>query len=372
MKIYLVGGAVRDELLGIPVHERDYVVVGATPEHLVEQGFTPVGKDFPVFLHPDTNEEYALARTERKSGQGYTGFDCYAAPDVTLEEDLQRRDLTINAIAKADSGELIDPWGGLEDIQARVLRHVSPAFIEDPLRVLRVARFAARFAHLDFQIAPETLQLMQLIVASGELKTLVAERVWQELSRALHTDSPAVFFEVLHRSGALSELLAVTLPTVMSWSSLAQPQQQPLAVRYACFTFDLQQQLQGADEALLEHLQSRLRVPNHCHDLACILNRANQLLAQETVDAEQLVHFLQRNDAWRRPERFSLVTNAVEKTHGHATFQRWLQMTNCVEALRQLSVDPFVKAGMKGAEIGKALHQARLELLERHWGQRSI
>src|SRR5690554_3209366 len=191
MEIYLVGGAVRDALLNVDFHEHDYVVVGATAEQLLAQGFTPVGKDFPVFLHPITQEEYALARTERKTGQGYTGFACYAQPDVTLEQDLERRDLTINAIAKSSTGELIDPWGGVRDLKQKVLRHVSPAFAEDPLRVLRAARFAARFHYLGFSIAEETYQLMRQLVDAGEMKTLVAERVWQETVKALNTKTPS-------------------------------------------------------------------------------------------------------------------------------------------------------------------------------------
>lgn len=206
MQIYLVGGAVRDGLLDIPVFDRDWVVVGATPAELLAMGYQQVGKDFPVFLNPETHEEYALARTERKSGQGYTGFTCYAAPDVTLEEDLLRRDLTINAIARSAEGELIDPYQGVADLQARVLRHVSDAFGEDPLRVLRVARFAARFAHLGFSIAGETLALMRRMAHSGELAALTAERVWKETEKALQSQSPQVYFQVLRDCGALAVL----------------------------------------------------------------------------------------------------------------------------------------------------------------------
>lgn len=206
MQIYLVGGAVRDSLLDIPVVDHDWVVVGATPAELLALGYQQVGKDFPVFLNPDTHEEYALARTERKSGQGYTGFTCYAAPDVTLEEDLLRRDLTINAIARSAEGELIDPYGGVADLQARVLRHVSDAFGEDPLRVLRVARFTARFAHLGFRIADETLALMRRMAHSGELAALTAERVWKETEKALQSQSPQVYFQVLRDCDALAVL----------------------------------------------------------------------------------------------------------------------------------------------------------------------
>src|SRR3989344_3610887 len=204
MKIYLVGGAVRDKLLGLPVKDRDYVVVGATPEQMTAQGFKPVGADFPVFLHPQTKEEYALARTERKSGRGYKGFTVYAAPDVTLEDDLKRRDLTIHAMAEDESGKLVDPFHGAADLRAGILRHVSPAFGEDPVRILRAARFAARFG---FAIAPETLQMMRDMVSSGEVDALVAERVWQELARGLMEKKPSRFFETLRSCGALAKIL---------------------------------------------------------------------------------------------------------------------------------------------------------------------
>ena len=206
MKIYLVGGAVRDGLLRLPVKDKDWVVVGATPQEMLDAGYQQVGKDFPVFLHPKSREEYALARTERKSGQGYTGFTCYAAPDVTLEQDLLRRDLTINAIAQDEHGEFIDPYNGRADIEKRLLRHVSPAFNEDPLRVLRVARFAARYAHLNFQIAPETQALMSAMAANGELEHLTPERVWKETENALTSRNPQVYFDVLRKCGALKVL----------------------------------------------------------------------------------------------------------------------------------------------------------------------
>ena len=206
MRIFLVGGAVRDELLNLEVKDRDFVVINSTPEAMLEKGFTQVGKDFPVFLHPTTNEEYALARTERKQGSGYTGFTCYAGQDVSLEDDLARRDLTINAIAQSPEGEIFDPYFGQKDLKDKVLRHISPAFSEDPLRVLRVARFAARFAHLGFNIAPETQLLMAELASSGELEALTAERVWAETEKALHTQSPQVYFQVLRDCGALAIL----------------------------------------------------------------------------------------------------------------------------------------------------------------------
>lgn len=206
MKVYLVGGAVRDQLLNLAIADRDWVIVGADPQTLLKQGYQQVGKDFPVFLHPKTQEEYALARTERKIGSGYTGFDCYAAPDVTIEQDLQRRDLTVNAIAQAEDGSLVDPYHGVDDLNQRILRHVSDAFTEDPLRVLRVARFAARYHWLGFTVAPETLQLMQQIAESGELTELTAERVWTETEKALNSRSPQVYFDILRQCGALAVL----------------------------------------------------------------------------------------------------------------------------------------------------------------------
>lgn len=222
MKIYLVGGAVRDELLGLPVRERDWVVVGARPEDLVAQGYKPVGKDFPVFLHPQTNEEYALARTERKTAPGYRGFDTQFSPDVTLEQDLERRDLTINAIARdMDTGALTDPFHGEKDLRARVLRHVSKAFVEDPVRVLRAARFAARFAPLGFEVAPETLALMRDIAARGELNALVPERVWQETQKALEQPAPWKYFEVLREATAL----AIIFPEIEALFGVPQPEQ---------------------------------------------------------------------------------------------------------------------------------------------------
>lgn len=221
MKIYLVGGAVRDQLLNIPIKDRDYMVVGATVQEMLDKGYRQVGKDFPVFLHPKTQQEYALARTERKTGVGYGGFSVYAAPDVTLEEDLLRRDLTINAIAQDETGRVFDPYGGQADIEQRLLRHVSDAFVEDPLRVLRVARFAARFQPLGFKVAPETMALMQRIAASGELEALTPERVFQELDKALSTEAPQVFFEVLREAGGL----AILFPEIEALFGIPQPEQ---------------------------------------------------------------------------------------------------------------------------------------------------
>jgi tRNA nucleotidyltransferase (CCA-adding enzyme) len=347
MNIYAVGGAIRDELLGAPVQDRDYVVVGATPEQMVAQGYRPVGKDFPVFLHPDTHEEYALARTERKTAAGYHGFQFFYAPDVTLEEDLARRDLTINAMAREVrpdgelTGPVIDPFNGQADLRARVFRHVSDAFLEDPVRILRVARFAARFA--DFTVAPETLTLMQKMVAAGEVDALVPERVWQEVSRGLMEKKPSRMFEVLRSCGALARVLpeidalfgvpqrADYHPEVDSGVHVmmvvdhAAAQGYALAVRFAALTHDLGKATtpdevlprhighEGRSVDLLKPLCDRLKVPNECRDLAVLVARehGNIHRVMET-GAAGLVRLLERCDALRKPARFAEALQACE------------------------------------------------------------
>jgi tRNA nucleotidyltransferase (CCA-adding enzyme) len=287
VKTYVVGGAVRDELLGLPVQDRDHVVVGATPEEMVRAGFKPVGKDFPVFLHPQTHEEYALARSERKSGRGYKGFTVYAAPDVTLEDDLRRRDLTINAMARDEDGRLIDPFGGKEDLKNRLLRHVSEAFAEDPVRILRVARFAARFG---FSLAPETLELMKRMVASGEAEYLVPERVWQELAKGLVEKEPERMFEVLEACGLRERLLR----EIPSFGKL----QGSLAQRFARLAWPLK-------ESEVEALCERLRVPSEVRELALLACRTRVALRGARLATPQaLLELLKRADALRRPERF--------------------------------------------------------------------
>jgi tRNA nucleotidyltransferase (CCA-adding enzyme) len=287
VKVYVVGGAVRDELLGLPVQDRDYVVVGATAEEMVERGFKPVGKDFPVFLHPRTHEEYALARTERKSGKGYKGFTVYASPDVTLEEDLRRRDLTINAMAKDEQGTLIDPFGGRDDLKNRLLRHVSEAFAEDPVRILRVARFAARFG---FAVAPETMALMQRMVDSGETDYLVPERAWQELSRGLMEKEPERMFKVLEEAGLRRKLLPELRERVGIEGSLP--------VRFARLAWPLK-------EAEVEAICERLRVPTEVRELALLACRNRVALrASRLATPQALLELLKRSDAFRRPERF--------------------------------------------------------------------
>jgi tRNA nucleotidyltransferase (CCA-adding enzyme) len=332
MKIYAVGGAVRDELLGLPVADRDYVVVGATPEEMVAQGYRPVGKDFPVFLHPKTHEEYALARTERKTARGYKGFQVFAAPEVTLEEDLARRDLTINAIAKDEAGLFIDPYDGMADLKARVLRHVSPAFVEDPVRVLRVARFAARFG---FAIAPETRALMREMVANGEVDALVPERVWQELSRGLMEKIPSRMFLALRECGALARILPEldalfgvpqteqyhpeidTGVHVMMVLDYAAVQNYDLPVRFAALVHDLGKGATPRAEwprhiaheersfKLAKALCQRLRVPNDCCELALVVARFHGVpLRAFELRPETLLKLLLETDALRQPWRF--------------------------------------------------------------------
>ena len=349
-EIYCVGGAVRDQLLGLPVQDHDWVVVGSTPEEMVARGFQPVGKDFPVFLHPETHEEYALARTERKSAPGYKGFVVHAAPDVTLEQDLLRRDFTINAIAqevddKHAVGRLIDPYGGIADLRAGILRHVSDAFGEDPVRILRAARFAARFG---FSIAPETLALMRGMVDNGEVDALVAERVWQELARGLMEKQPSRFFETLRSCGALAKVL----PEVDALFGIPQPEKyhpeidcgihtllvvdatarhdHPLEVRFAALTHDLGKATTPQDilpshrghEArsveLIKRLSQRLRAPADCRDLALLAARYHSDIHRaRELRAETVIRLFQSADAWRRPERFAqLLQVCTADAHG--------------------------------------------------------
>ena len=316
MKIYAVGGAVRDELLGLPVKDRDYVVVGATPADMTRLGYRPVGKDFPVFLHPKTHEEYALARTERKTARGYKGFQVYAAPDVTLEQDLSRRDLTINAIARDQRGQLIDPYGGAADLKRGVLRHVSPAFAEDPVRILRVARFAARFG---FKVAPATLRLMRAMVEAGEADALVAERVWQELAIGLMEAAPSNMFALLRNCGALARALP---ELAAAWASGAQyarsrralafaaAQGYALEVRYAVLACALAGE--AAPERELRHMSARLRAPADCGELALLaLRHCEQIALGAKLEPEAVVALLQACDAWRRPARFELLLQAA-------------------------------------------------------------
>jgi tRNA nucleotidyltransferase (CCA-adding enzyme) len=366
MQVYLVGGAVRDELLGLPVRERDWVVVGATPEQMLAAGYTAVGRDFPVFLHPVSKEEYALARMERKSGPGYRGFVTDASPDVTLEQDLLRRDLTINAIARASDGTLIDPFGGRADLQRRVLRHVSEAFVEDPVRVLRLARFAARFAPLGFTVEPLTRALMQRMVRDGEVAALVPERVWRELERALAQPAPERFFIELQTCGALS----VILPELAAcWQSPAQPtailqaavqRGGDASVRFAALLGSL------AVESI-EALCARLRVPGPYRELAVLCARLGDALANAAaLGTEPLLDLLEHADAIRRPERFeallAAVSARVQGTTGESgEWHAGARLRQALKVIATVRVEPGT--ARRGPEIAAWLRGERLRVL---------
>jgi len=356
MKIYQVGGAVRDELLGRGVEDRDYVVVGATPEEMERLGFKPVGKDFPVFLHPRTHAEHALARTERKNARGYKGFTVYAAPDVTLEDDLARRDLTINAIAKDEHGNLVDPFGGAADLKAGVLRHVGPAFVEDPVRLLRVARFAARFG---FRVAPETMRLMREMVANGEVDALVPERVWQELAKGLMEPAPRRMFETLAECGALPRVLPewVRLDGRRAFGALDEAAKRGLSLpaRYAALFASAP--VDAADEAA-----ARLRAPSECRDLAILAARwSAPLRAAEALDATALVDLLERVDAFRRPERFAELLAACDcdaVAAGGADPRRLARVHRAEAAAR--SIDAGAIARANPGDVGAKVREARV------------
>lgn len=362
MKIYEVGGAVRDELLGLPVKDRDYVVVGATPDEMIELGYRPVGKDFPVFLHPVTHEEHALARTERKTARGYHGFEFYTAPDVTLEQDLARRDLTINAIARDEDGTLVDPYNGAEDLSAGILRHVSPAFAEDPVRILRVARFAARFG---FDIAPETLELMRAMVQNGEADALVPERVWQELARGLMENRPSVMFEVLQECGALArvvpELAAAFEDPELARSALgaldtSAEAGEPLEVRFAALA-------RALDPYAVDQLATRLKLPTLVRDLALLTARhGNAILDAEALAPEALLELLDQVDAWRRPDRFEELLKAAAA--GERDTQRALaRMRRAREAAAAVDAGAIAKRSANAREIKERVNAARLDAI---------
>jgi len=353
VKAYVVGGAVRDELLGLSLKDRDYVVVGATPEEMVRLGFKPVGKDFPVFLHPQTKEEYALARTERKSGRGYKGFTVHAAPEVTLEEDLRRRDLTINAMAKdLDSGALIDPFRGKQDLEQKILRHVSEAFAEDPVRILRVARFAARFG---FRVANETMALMQKMVQSGEADYLVPERVWQEFARGLGEPHPEKMFEVLEACGLADKLLDGVKP-VLPLLSLTAKSNASVAVRFAVIAWP-------HPEVEVEAVCARLKAPNEVRELALLACRNRVALrAAPQATAAAVLELFKRTDALRRPERFrDLLEVARLASPG-------LEVTRLERALQAASaVDGGAIAAQAASptDIARLVEEARVRAIAR-------
>lgn len=389
-KTFLVGGAVRDKLLNYPYVEHDWVVVGSSPEGMLAQGFKPVGKDFPVFLHPQTNEEYALARTERKTAPGYSGFSFHTAPDITLEDDLKRRDLTINAIAEDSDGQLIDPYGGQRDIKERYLRHVSEAFSEDPVRILRVARFAARYHHMGFRVAPETQTLMCEMVASGEVNHLVAERVWKEFEKALGEPSPHVFITVLKECGALAVLLP-ELDEVFGRPQsshhnhgdyrLAALQQactltQQRHVRFASLMNNTSEPSETAENKLSEACR-RLATPKLYRELALAVCRDQRLIAQlPGLTGAQLLSALQRLDAFRRPEKmqdFLICCEAEQQLTAAGSPMHQPKLTaNLQQALElclSVTAQDLVAEGLSGKAIGDSLQQRRLEQLDQFINQ---
>ena len=358
MKIYLVGGAVRDQLLHLPVKEKDWVVVGATAEDMLQRGFRPVGKDFPVFLHPQTKEEYALARVERKVGRGYTGFDFIASPDVTLEEDLKRRDLTINAMAQTADGVLIDPYEGKKDLDKKLLRHVSSAFLEDPVRILRVARFAARYAYLGFTVAPETNELMKQMVVSGEVDALVSERVWKELERALAEKHPEVFFQVLDNCNALSILFPEVESVGLQALQQAVTKTADKQIRFAVLFHTI-------PEDKVSQLCERYRIPNDYRDLVLLVTHDKNLQlyhqASQLVEAEQLLTFLLRLDAFRREDRFKKFLLACEIA-SPVSSSEWLW--KCYTAAKQVNVKACIEEGFVGDALGKRINEKRIEAIQ--------
>lgn len=365
MDVYLVGGAVRDELLKLPVHEHDWVVVGAHADELLAKGFQQVGKDFPVFLHPETHDEYALARTERKSGKGHTGFEIFASPDVTLEEDLARRDLTINAIAKSEDGQLIDPFHGVQDIEARKLRHVSEAFTEDPLRVLRVARFAARFAHLGFTLAEETQQLLQKMSDSKELNHLVPERVWREWEKALISDTPTIFLSLLKDINALPQVLPGITANIQQLERLERTAKSSNSaqLRFACLFIK-----QPTPESLKPFCH-QLAIPNHYRDCA-ILARTNEdfITEAELPEKERLSAALKQIDYWRRPERLEQLLQLREAEFSESELQSVTEKQHkklrfAAKEASALTAKALQQKGLTGKALGDALHEQREQIL---------
>lgn len=401
MEIYLVGGAVRDKLLGFTPQEFDWVVVGATPETMLQQGFKQVGKDFPVFLHPQTQDEYALARTERKTHPGYTGFEVFADPNVTLEQDLARRDLTINAIAEDEDGNIVDPFHGKRDLEQKRLRHVSPAFAEDPVRILRLARFAARFAHLGFTVADETMALMRHMVAQGEVDALVPERVWKEMVRALLMPQPQRFIEVLRDCGALARLLPeidklfgvpqskkhhpevdTGLHTLLVLQQAARLSEDS-KVRFAALVHDVGKGLtpkelwpnhpehEAAGVSLVENLCQRFRVPNDHRDLALHVTRYHLYFHRAMeLSAEEIFTLIKNVDGIRKPQRFELFLSACEAdSRGRPGYEdREVEQTQLLRKALQVVLDikpqELIQQGLKGTKLGQALDQLRIQAIQ--------
>ncbi len=401
MDVYLVGGAVRDQLLGIPVHDKDWVVVGSSPEKMLANRYQAVGKDFPVFLHPESHEEYALARTERKSGHGYTGFECHFAADVTIEDDLLRRDLTINAMAQHKDGRIVDPYGGQHDLNNKVLRHVSDAFVEDPLRVLRVARFAAKLASLGFTVADETLKLMSKIAQSGELEHLTPERVWQEWHKSLNTDRPDVFLEVLRQCGALE----VVLPELDALFGVPQPEQwhpeidtgihtlmvarqaadlsQDPVIRFAAQVHDLGKGITPKEEwpshkmhchtglNIIKKLCERIKIPNEFRETALVVceHHTNVHRAEELI-AKTKLKILNKLDVWRKPERLAQLLICCEADHrgrlglADSPYPQSKLFNQAYQAALQADVQKVIQDGFQGKEIREELDKRRLRFIQ--------
>ncbi|WP_445946645.1 multifunctional CCA addition/repair protein [Shewanella sp.] len=403
MKIYLVGGAVRDALLGLSIKDKDYLVVGSTPAEMLSLGYRQVGKDFPVFLHPKNQQEYALARIERKTGSGYDGFSCDANEHVSLEEDLLRRDLTINAIAQDEYGKLHDPYGGQQDIADKKLRHVSMAFVEDPLRVLRVARFAARFHPQGFTVAAETLALMAQITQSGELEHLTPERVWQECERAMATDEPQVFFEVLAQCGALE----VLFPEIHALFGVPQPEKwhpeidtglhtllslkqasllsQDMAIRFATLVHDLGKALSPKESLpkhhghgqkglpLIKNLCKRLRVPNDYRDLALLVSDQHQNIHNAfELKASTVISLFDKGDFWRKPERLDgLLIACIADIRGrtgleNSDYPQATYLAHCFQLAKQIDVQQIIAQGFAGSDIKNQLNRLRILAIDEY------
>jgi tRNA nucleotidyltransferase (CCA-adding enzyme) len=358
MKIYLVGGAVRDQLLNIVPTEHDWVVVGARVEDMLALGYKPVGKDFPVFIHPESGDEYALARTERKFGKGYTGFVCHSSPDVTLEEDLLRRDLTINAIAMDVDGKIIDPYGGQKDLERKILRHVSDAFIEDPLRVLRTARFAARFSPLGFHIAEETLQLMQAIAESGELDSLVNERLWKETERALGESHAEVFFITLQQCNALKHIfpeLEAHFPTHAKLLEKICAKLNDPALRLAYM-------LNILSETTINQLADRLRLPNHYRDACLIISRHRELLEKTQPENGEILFLIIENiDAFRRPQRLNWLCDVISSINNVSPLPA--QLRKAMTIISSIDASSLSAKGFTGKALGDELRKVRIQHL---------
>ncbi|WP_257285114.1 polynucleotide adenylyltransferase [Endozoicomonas sp. SESOKO1] len=372
MQVYRVGGAVRDQLLGLPVKDNDWVVVGATPGQMKDLGFQPVGRDFPVFLHPETREEYALARTERKTGHGYAGFSFYTSIDISLEEDLLRRDLTINAMAEDQHGSIIDPYGGQEDLKNRLLRHVSPAFQEDPLRILRVARFAARLAPLGFKVAEETLELMRNMVNNGEASHLVPERVWQETSNALMEPTPSVYFQTLENCGAfqavLPEFRTLMHNQTLLHLNLAAQAEKTALIRFGCLFSPLLPQPEAEKNNSIQTLQdatSRMRLPSEYADMALLVTEHAQSVTSviHSDDAESLMSLFEASDALRRPERFINLITILSYSFATVKLKK-NQVIELLDSCLSIKARDLMTENITGKALGEALRQRRLQQIQ--------